>query len=69
MTRLNAQDILRLTAVPETFHVEFKEAKIALHKSFWESYSAFANTDGGIVILGVREVGPDKGGHWEVLKP
>ena len=56
MTRLNAQDISRLTAEPETFHVEFKEAKNALPNSFWESYSAFANTDGGIVILGVREV-------------
>lgn len=36
-------------------YVELKKAKNKIPDSFWETYSAFANTDGGIVIFGVDE--------------
>lgn len=39
----------------ETSKLEFKEGEKELPKSFWETYSAFANTDGGIVFLGIEE--------------
>ncbi|WP_226685107.1 AlbA family DNA-binding domain-containing protein [Shewanella indica] len=44
----------------ESAAVEFKLAagrhgKGALSQALWESYSAFANTNGGEIILGVRE--------------
>lgn len=36
-------------------HVEVKAAAVDLPRSLWETVSAFANTDGGIVILGLEE--------------
>lgn len=39
----------------ESIDLEFKSAAGGFPKSFWETYSSFANTDGGIIILGVVE--------------
>ena len=39
----------------ESAEVEFKSARGGFPGSFWESYSAFANTNGGTIILGVQE--------------
>lgn len=39
----------------ESFDLEFKSAKGGFPKSFWETYSSFANTEGGIIILGISE--------------
>lgn len=39
----------------ESQTLEFKEAAAGLPDDIWESYSAFANTEGGKIILGVHE--------------
>ena len=49
------QTILKLLEKGETATVECKLAKEGIPKSFWESFSAFANTDGGVILLGIRE--------------
>lgn len=41
-----------------------KDGKGALPSDFWATYSAFANTDGGIILLGVSE---KENGVFEVI--
>ena len=39
----------------ESLHYEAKEASKGTPRSIWETYSAFCNTDGGVIQLGVSE--------------
>lgn len=45
----------KLLEIKEGSNIELKKAKNQVPKSFWETYSSFANTDGGIVIFGIDE--------------
>lgn len=53
--KIKPEEIKKLVAMSENAAVEFKRARGGVLADFWPSYSAFANTDGGTVILGVRE--------------
>ena len=66
MAMLDKKNIAELLRQKEKYNIEFKTAKRALPESFFETYSSFANTNGGSVIFGVREIKENRQSHFEI---
>jgi ATP-dependent DNA helicase RecG len=54
-------DILARLDWTEYGELEFKSARGGVPKSLWETYSAMANTEGGLILLGVEDDGEVSG--------
>lgn len=52
---MDAEEILNLLKYGENISLECKKAEPTLPNSVWETYSSFANTEGGIILIGVEE--------------
>lgn len=64
---MDITDIKTLLSTGERINLEVKKGENSIPKSVWETYSAFANTIGGYILLGVsEEKGAKDGGSYTV---
>jgi ATP-dependent DNA helicase RecG len=56
---MNKDELFNLLISYEWKDVEFKEARIKVPKTAYETVSAFANTEGGHLVFGIRKQGSD----------
>ena len=52
---MEISDVKELLSKGEKVDIECKESDSNLSKSIWDTYSSFANTNGGYIFLGIKE--------------
>ncbi len=53
----SSTELIELLSLHEDHDLEYKSARGGLPGSLWETYSAMANTEGGVILLGVEPDG------------
>ena len=53
--KMDEKTIKEILLKGERVTLECKKAKSEMPKSIWQTFSAFANTIGGLILLGVNE--------------
>jgi ATP-dependent DNA helicase RecG len=53
---MDKEELINLIHAHEWKEVEFKEAQKKVPKSAYETVSAFANTEGGHLVFGVKKI-------------
>ena len=53
---MSENDVTKLLLNGECVTLECKRAKSEALKSVWETYSAFANTIDGVILLGIENI-------------
>ena len=61
---MNENGIEEMLLNGECVTLECKRAKTEVPKSVWETYSAFANTIGGTVLLGIEKSRKETWRDW-----
>ena len=52
---MNRKELIRRLKLPEWDDFEVKEARKELPRDIWKTVSAFSNSEGGVIVLGVKE--------------
>ncbi len=53
---MKKKEIIEMLQNGECVTLECKRAKSEVPKSVWKTYSAFANTIGGVIMLGIENI-------------
>lgn len=61
---MKLNELMKELQYGESIEVECKKASNSLPKSVWETYSSFANTNGGTIYLGIDE---PKNNRFEIM--
>src|SRR3990167_9381248 len=65
---ITEQELLKIIQGGESVNLEFKESKISVNRSVYETVCAFLNRHGGTILLGIQDSGHIQGIHPDFVE-